>query len=1674
MSDQPVRWTPLGNLDKDSEYKLVGKGNYTDALDIIKQDDGGQVSGTIQPTKRNKHAFSLGSVQAQNKKYRVTVSGDATKSHALKFLSTKRDYRITTGIGANGEVEFNGTISSLQSAFFASNLPGAFQVSVFGNTMEFELAPYPYYQWYLESVGEDDVEVVCIQEAIPTDLAGPLKDIGSYDLLGYLFVFSTTQDNEPTELDVQIAGVGPISPNPSPPPPNAYTGPLTQLFFNGPHGLQEGQWIRITDSDAPWLNGIFVVQDVLTPTDVNIVTDTAWGASHPVISVGSPKVFIHPRGIGEIGVAQKNNSTESWTYIRLLRSVELNFVSKHKIDCHSHEDSVGKNVYYTDDYNNPRLFKYRGLIEQDGALNFNNNLNEYSYDSISPQSSLIAVSPAFEFSFVNQSQSGGALMSGNKYYYARLVLPGGDTTGWSSSSPAVSVFDKNSNSEPRYIAGDKPVIQTSKSNTLSITGSSLRFFKGSEVEFAVLEDIDGVLSAYIFRKSVIETNEVTFTHTGRERSQIALNVSEIAIQSESFIPVKAKNIRSIDSRNVLSNIETLDKINLTDWVKTFRHSIRKKYITESTKFQDGEYQSPEAVFSDKGFMLNETYRIGCRAYIKGLGKTDVFWVDDIRVDTNAINISNPNDNRRNDNDVTNHDLVDQINPRNINSLIDGSGSVSVPSAFSGNPYDPPFQSQTGVEWDSWKSNNHKEFFLNSDGDGVGSSISRLIVPRIHIENIDYNFNIEGFGPASEIIDAVEFFIADVPKSVKASGLSILSVKEKKGELLRVYENTIMLDSQLQLQANQVYDTDPYVYEYPFATGSKNGGGDFAVDYPLEADYLGVNKDENFSAVRDIVSFYSGDTVFNPIGDFSSKKLLVIGVPDLVKNWATRADRALIAFLRGDLPSSAYDEDTNELVWENINKTDSFMSVWHPRLTSDKYLEIDINDYSYIDPGENFDLKGVGDVASLTIQSGDFPEVIPDLVSIGDEFFAKALPVATGMEGNLSALRFDIPFKNKMYIGNQMNVARGPVLSLDREIDLSDPIVSGNISPSFSNNPEVLRYSNRGVFYTQLYTDELDNFDSKADTRYFSIGSISLSTQGTSDASHDLTCGDTHTQTTIIKHRGAGVNSFFKKQRDLMSSNSQSEQENVEQVEALRLVLATGFGSGLIFVGQNRVNSNMFAAPDNDEANTSVALDSVAYYPMLEDRDWLERFTWESPPEYDKSYNELPEIYATTYRDDPRLGGSVFDFPARIIYSERKDESGIFDEYRFFLPLNRKDLDRTFGEINHHEDINGELFTIQSRKYQLQYFNTRGTLQSSNSGVEVLIGDGSVLSRDGQTLSSYGTDHKWSVVKGSSQGGKDVIYWFNQENGLFMRFGADGTVVLSERHGIRSFAANDTRWTENQYTPALNYGIRSVWDDRFKEAIWTFIGVRASKGTWGTLPSNELYSEGATVTGVTFDNYSFDGIPDVYISLALHYPIPQSEPGVGSDWGTYWKLADKDDPEYYSVFTLAFNELSNGFSTFYSHLPKTYLKWKNKFLSSHPTERSEIYEHRYGYDKWYEYEGVWKESEPYLEGVVNPFPDQSKKFVAIQALTDNVPDRIELKTKDHESFLVATDFDPEDDAWRTPIKNDILTSQTGDPNDDTESLVGSYMRIKFKFFNGAYNKLNNLVVKVRQRLRRTQS
>ena len=1535
MADQPVRFTPLGNLDKDSEYKLVGKGNYTDALDIIKQDDSSQVSGTIQPTKRNKHAFSLGSVQAQNKKYRVTVDGDSTKNHSLRFLSSDNQDSIVNGIGVDNEVEFNGTVSSFLTAWNTQTQQyAAFQVTTSTNTIEIELTQYPYYDWNLIDVSQDSVQVDCIQEAIPTNLAGSLKDIGSYDLLGDLFIFSTTQSEEPSELEAKITNVGPVI-------NFALDGPITEITFNLPHGLQQGEQIRIQDSQAPWLNTILIVNEVTSSLSINVVTGTSWGQTYPLFNIGDEVVIKNPLGLGEIGVSQKDNPTEQWSYIRLLRSVEFNFVQSKDIRCDGRQKISSKHIYFTDFYNSIRSFRYKGDFQEDGALSFINSENIYSYGNINLEVQLSDVSGSIynTLSLSSVNIAGGQLLAGNYYFFYRFYI-GGQSQFWGALPNPVSIYLKDFPNDPAdQVVGNISTTATSKSISISLTGVNVNLF--DEVEFAVIRAFeDGFDEPLIFTPNRVNATEtVEVDYTGFEDS-IPVDIGEFALESLSVaIPDKAYDLSIVDGRLVLGNIKYKDVGDLTEWATSITHSLKYEEIGISPIRRKDIYESyvrPEIINEYPSITLNETYRVGVEVVFSNGVKSPIYWVDDIKIDCENTNTSNPyNENRR----------------------------------VSGLP----------------------NFELTGDVDVLNGNNTQVTkVPYFEFSNLNLEY-LFGGSPLKNQISDIRFRLAEIKdkRSVLASGFIVLGTA---GSRISAVVPDVDPNGFSGLNGPIDWGVNSGLFQFP--------GDTEIIPNPSFAGWYDYSNTNNTFTAE-----WNTDEIAYPFDDGYT-------LPGVTYNgWIPF--RKYAYFFSPDLTNGDLDDFS-------LTGADR-LNVMYPLKRTGDYVNGDIIDW-YFGSFSNRENIFLDYVAKTSFSN---PAISVNEYDI-DYFtrFDTAISSARNIDPTVTSEFVRNSYGETIITPNASGVS--PLLTLPECLVFKTD--QGIYPADLQNIPSEVS-KDCGIYYAQLYRDIPDKYGEIENTRYTSQYS-------------------SHSVDSLI------ANGFAK---CFLGDSFIYKVVNRWQYPSFNSGGAIGFSNTC----QSYINTALIF-PDP----TSMFFDQ---FPITDWLNSLEPYEWK----YNKAYDyRFPVQDSLVYSDE--LIESLSDAPARVIFSERDNYAFTVDRMRDIPVANFKDLDGTWGPIFSVNNINGELFTIQPRKYQLQYFNTRGTLQGSNDGVEVLIGDASVLDRDGKSLSSYGTNHELSVVKGTSQGGKDVIYWFNQENGLFMRFGSDGTVVLSERNGIRSFAANDTRWTENQYTPALNYGIRSVWDDRFKEAIWTFIGVRASKGAWGTLPSNQLYSEGDTVTGSTFGNYPFDGIPDVYISLSNHSPIPQLEPGVGSDWETYWRLADKDDPEYYTVFTLAFNELSNGFSTFYSHIPKTYLKWKNKFLSSHPTERSEIYEHRYGYDKWYEYEGVWKESEPYLEGVVNPFPDQSKKFVAIQALTDNVPDRIELITKDHESFLVATDFDPEDDAWRTPIKNDILTSQTGDPNDDTVSLIGSYMRVKFKFFNGAYNKMNNLVVKVRQRLRRTQS
>jgi hypothetical protein len=174
-----------------------------------------------------------------------------------------------------------------------------------------------------------------------------------------------------------------------------------------------------------------------------------------------------------------------------------------------------------------------------------------------------------------------------------------------------------------------------------------------------------------------------------------------------------------------------------------------------------------------------------------------------------------------------------------------------------------------------------------------------------------------------------------------------------------------------------------------------------------------------------------------------------------------------------------------------------------------------------------------------------------------------------------------------------------------------------------------------------------------------------------------------------------------------------------------------------------------------------------------------------------------------------------------------------------------------------------------------------------------------------------------------------------------------------------------------------------------------------------------------------------------------------------------------------VFTVAHNEFTNGFKTFYGHIPKTYLKWRDTFLSSHPTIRNLVFEHRAGeYCTWYGRPEAGidpKIEDAYVEMVVNDLPEQSVRGVAVGFLSENAPDRVDYRTARHATYSEAIDFEQRDDQFVGPIRGDVSQGQT--PELSETMLAGDYMRVKFTIFGGTYNLLHSIYVKTRDRIRR---
>lgn len=466
---------------------------------------------------------------------------------------------------------------------------------------------------------------------------------------------------------------------------------------------------------------------------------------------------------------------------------------------------------------------------------------------------------------------------------------------------------------------------------------------------------------------------------------------------------------------------------------------------------------------------------------------------------------------------------------------------------------------------------------------------------------------------------------------------------------------------------------------------------------------------------------------------------------------------------------------------------------------------------------------------------------------------------------------------------------------------------------------------------------------------------------------------------------------------------------------------------LSFVSQSYVNPQMRL---NDVNNTTQA--AFPANPLNDYALWLSNHQLDQS-DYDTSYDRQSFPRYASYVDNETTQNS---FPTRIIWSDLKPEGSFFDLYRSFPALNFVDLNRSYGTVMHMEVLNDELFTIQHRSVQRQYFNTTGTLTSEPDEL-VVLGNAGVLGRKGMDLSAYGTRHKWSVVKGRTLSGKDAAYWYNSERGVFLKLSGNGIEPLSVTKGMFNFFNAASKFLFDVDTPALGFGICGGWNERFQELRMTFRGYKNVDEWRFGVP----YSPGsiAKVTGEGFD------IVDLYEATDFsrdEFPKESEK----------WVKIPHDNKDFYNEFSVVYSEAKDTFTTFLSPKPLIYMPWRKDII----TQRYGVWGNGYpnfieNYGKfcvWYEVGSDSLIKDFYIEPVINYNSDVIKSFTAIYVNSDNPPDRVEFFTPGQQTFLVASDFEAREGMWVSEIKND--STATGNVDSDTSQMYGRYIRVKLVY------------------------
>lgn len=193
-----------------------------------------------------------------------------------------------------------------------------------------------------------------------------------------------------------------------------------------------------------------------------------------------------------------------------------------------------------------------------------------------------------------------------------------------------------------------------------------------------------------------------------------------------------------------------------------------------------------------------------------------------------------------------------------------------------------------------------------------------------------------------------------------------------------------------------------------------------------------------------------------------------------------------------------------------------------------------------------------------------------------------------------------------------------------------------------------------------------------------------------------------------------------------------------------------------------------------------AADNYASFIQEEPSQITEAYTQDDPQfVYNTVYNTRNTSRPHAIYDDLNKEDYNKTVDTRVYYSDLKANDEIIDSWCKFRSSNFIDVDQQYGPITNIYTFKNNLLFWQQKAFGVLSVNER-SITTDNSGNDVILGDGGVLSRYDYFSNKFGMCKQQFCVT-SSNGG---AYWCDTHNNVLCMFGGDSVVELSKQGKVQ--------------------------------------------------------------------------------------------------------------------------------------------------------------------------------------------------------------------------------------------------------------------------------------------------